>query len=476
MGQPQPTSRTPRPDRGRIPASFRDPSGFVFERDGRIFRQINRSFADEWSAFDQSGLRQELTRDRILIDHKPAPLELAWDDHAAAVIEPERVELITYPWEWSFSQLRDAALLTLEAQERAAAAGFTLRDSSAFNVQFVRGRPILIDTLSFEPATPDEPWLPYRQFCGQFLAPLALMAYCDVRLGLLMRPMPGGIPLDLASALLPARTRLSTRLGPHIHLHARAQARPVSHESAQRDRAGRVSPLGKRALIDHLRRTVEGMRKPHTSTPWSAYETTSTYSNAAAESKLRLVKDLLEQVPGGWVWDVGANRGWFSLAAAQMGRKVVALDRDAGAADVLYRHVRSSGEERVLPLVMDIGNPTPGVGWALEDYQSLFDRCNADVVLALALIHHLAIGRNIPLDRISALFARLAEWLVIEWVPKEDPMVVAMLAHREDIFGEYDEVAFKRAFGADFSFERSEPIPDSGRVLHLLRRRPSLPS
>src|SRR5437762_2631161 len=167
MGQPQPTSRTPQPDRGRIPASFRDPSGFVFERDGRLLRQINRSFANEWSAFEQSELRKELTRDRILIDHQPAPFELAWDDHAAAVIEPQRVELITYPWEWSFSQLRDAALLTLEAQERAAAAGFTLRDASAFNVQFVRGRPILIDSLSFEPATPEEPWLPYREFCEQ---------------------------------------------------------------------------------------------------------------------------------------------------------------------------------------------------------------------------------------------------------------------------------------------------------------------
>jgi hypothetical protein len=471
MGQPQPTTRNPRPDRGRIPASFRDPSGFVFERDGRLLRQINHSFAEEWSAFEQSALLQELTRDRILINHEGAPLELAWDEHAAAVIEPERVELITYPWEWSFSQLRDAALLTLDAQERAAAAGFTLRDASAFNVQFVRGRPILIDTLSFEPATEEEPWLPYREFCEQFVAPLALMGYRDVRLGLLMRPMPSGIPLDLASAMLPTRTRLSTGIATHIHLHARAQARPISLETATRAKTPRVSSLGRRALTDHLRRTIDGLRKPRTRTPWASYETTSTYSPAAAHAKLRLVSELLQQAPGRWVWDVGANRGWFSLSAAESGREVVALDSDAGSVDAFYRRLRSSGEEHVLPLVMDIANPTPGVGWALEDYPSLLDRCNADVILALALIHHLAIGRNIPLQRISALFAHLAEWLIIEWVPKEDPMVAAMLAHREDVFGEYDEASFKRAFGADFSFERSEPIPDSGRVLHLLHRR-----
>ncbi|TMB48806.1 MAG: class I SAM-dependent methyltransferase [Chloroflexi bacterium] len=474
MGQPQPTNRTPQPDRGRIPASFRDPSGFVYERDGRLLRQINDSFAERWSAFEQSALRRELTGDRLLIEHQPAPLELAWDEHAAAVIEPERVELITYPWEWSFSQLRDAALLTLEAQERAAAAGFTLRDASAFNVQFLRGKPILIDSLSFEPATPEEPWLPYREFCEQFVAPLALMAYRDARLGLLMRPMPSGIPLDLASALLPARTRLSTGISAHIHLHARAQQRPISLESATRARAPRVSSLGRRALVDHLRRTVEGMRKPRTSTPWASYETTSTYSPAAADAKLRLVGELLQQTPGRWVWDVGANRGWFSLRAAELGRQVVALDSDAGAVDMFYRQLQSAGDERVLPLVMDIANPTPGVGWALEDYRSLIDRCNADVILALALIHHLAIGRNIPLDRISALFARLGEWLIIEWVPKTDPMVAAMLAHREDVFGGYDEAAFKQAFESDFSFERSEPIPDSDRVLHLLRRRRSL--
>ena len=204
---------------------------------------------------------------------------------------------------------------------------------------------------------------------------------------------------------------------------------------------------------------------------WSDYETTSSYSPAAAEAKLRIVRELLELTSGRWVWDIGANKGQFSQAAAEAGRRVIALDSDPGSVDALYRRLRDSGEERVLPLVVDIANPSPAVGWALEEHRSLFDRCNADVVLALALIHHLAIARNVPLDRISALFARLSEWLIIEWVPKSDPMVTGMLAHREDIFGEYSEGAFRAAFSADFEFVRSEPILGSARVVHLLRRR-----
>jgi len=468
MGQPRTTSPT---DRGRIAASFRDPSGFVFERDGRLLRQVNRSFADAWRAFDQSPLRRELVGEGLLVDYQEAPIELAWNELAAAVIEPERVELVTYPWEWSFSQLKDAALLTLDAQDRAAAAGFTLRDASAYNVQFVRGRPVLIDTLSFEPATPEQPWLPYRQFCEQFLAPLALMAYRDVRLGLLMRPFPSGIPLDLASSLLPLRTRISAGLAAHIHLHARAQRRSISPETARQQRTPRVSNLGRTALIDHLRRTIETLPRPRDTSTWSHYEASSSYSPAGTEAKLRIVGDLLEQAPGRWVWDVGANRGRFSLAAADADRQVVALDSDAGSVDAFYRRLRASGDERILPLVLDIANPSPGVGWELEDHRSLMDRCNADVVLALALIHHLAIARNVPLDRISALFARLSEWLIIEWVPKSDPMVAGMLAHRGDIFSEYEESTFRSALQANFEFVRSEPIPESGRLLHLLRRR-----
>src|SRR5687768_5181182 len=191
------------------PASFRDPSGFVFRRDGVLYRQVQPPAAADWEAFRTSGLLDRLVGDRLLVDHTDAPLGLAALPGAVAVIQPRSLDFISYPYEWSFSQLKDAALLTLELQSRALDAGMRLRDASAYNIQFDAGRPVLIDTLSFEVAAATEPWPAYRQFCEHFLAPLALIAYRDPRCGLMLRDFIDGIPLELATALLPGRTRLN---------------------------------------------------------------------------------------------------------------------------------------------------------------------------------------------------------------------------------------------------------------------------
>ena len=251
------------PDRG----SFRDPSGFVYRRDGRILRQVNESFRAQWDELTASGLLGNLQARGLLIGHEVVDTGAAADPAIVhAVIVPERIPLISYPYEWSFGELRDAALATLEAQAIANAAGFTLRDASAYNVQFRGARPILIDTLSFERAEPGTPWIGYRQFCEHFLAPLALMAHRDVRCGLLLRDFIDGIPVDLAANLLPGRTRLNVGLASHIHAHARAQRtearRAASAVASAPARARpRMTPLRQDALLDSLRRTVEGDRK-----------------------------------------------------------------------------------------------------------------------------------------------------------------------------------------------------------------------
>ena len=216
---------TERPAGEREPGSYRDPSGFVFRRDGILYRQVNAVFADEWAAFESSGLHVTLVREGVLVADRPTPLLLAAEPGALAVIQPDEIGFVSHPFEWSFSQLQDAALLTLRAQAMADEHGMTMRDASAYNVQFHGGRPILIDTLSFERAQANGPWKPYRQFCEHFLAPLALMAHRDGRMGQLLRSWIDGIPLDLASELLPRRTRFSAGLAAHVHLHARAQRR-----------------------------------------------------------------------------------------------------------------------------------------------------------------------------------------------------------------------------------------------------------
>ena len=216
----------------RDPGSWRDPWGFVYRRDGTLYRQVNRVAASDWDAVTASGLLARLQASGSLVAHEPVDLDLAADrERAHAVIRPEVVPFISYPFEWSFGQLQAAALLTLQVQEEATKAGFQLRDASAYNIQFVGSRPVFIDTLSFQRLEAGAPWIAYRQFCEHFLAPLALMARTDIRLGGMLRDHLDGIPLDLAAALLPGRTRFGLGLGSHIHLHARAQRTHADDEA-----------------------------------------------------------------------------------------------------------------------------------------------------------------------------------------------------------------------------------------------------
>ena len=455
------------------PASFRDPSGFVFRRDGTLYRQIQASGENDWKAFLSTGLYERLAAGGLIVEHHEEPPELAALPGSVAVIRPRRVDVISYPYEWSFSQLKEAALLTLELQSRALDAGMRLKDASAYNIQLDAGRPILIDSLSFEVAPATEPWPAYRQFCEHFLAPLALMAHLDARCGLMLREFIDGIPLDLAAGLLPWRTRFNLGLSAHIHLHARAQRRaanepPPTAGAEQRQR--RISETGQRALLDSLRRTVEGLRWQPTS-HWAEYASTTSYSDEATASKGEIVREMLVAVGGRSAWDLGANTGVYSAMAADAGYRVVAWDQDAASVEAHWRRISGNGGPAVLPLVLDLANPSPAIGWGLEERGSFLDRGEPDVLLALALVHHLAIGNNVPLPGVAALFARVAPRAIVEFVPKEDPMTRRLLAARRDIFEHYTIDGFREAFGGPFRIIREAQVADSPRTIFLLERR-----
>ena len=329
--------------------------------------------------------------------------------------------------------------------------------------------PILIDSLSVERLNPAEPWAAYRQFCQHFLAPLALMARRDVRCGLMLRDHLDGIPLDLASTLLPARTRLSVGLASHVHLHARAQRRFATADPPAR-RAGGMGATRRAALLDSLRRTIEGLRwNPH-GTEWADYDRETPYSDEGTLAKEAIVDAMLREAGGAVAWDLGANVGRFSAIAARLGRRVVAWDSDHAASERHYQSLKSSGETSVLPLVQDLVNPSPGLGWAGAERAGFVDRSDADVVLALALVHHLAIANNVPLEAIASLFARLAPNAIVEFVPKDDPMVRRLLGSRRDVFADYSQDGFERAFGTRFRIVARVPIADSTRVLYRLER------
>jgi hypothetical protein len=454
-------------------SSFRDPSGFVFLRDGALCRQVNKIHSEHYDRFVESGLYDALVRDGSLVAHEEIGLDRAYSSDAYKVLRPVPVDFVSYPYEWSFSQLQDAALLTLRAQRIAMKHGMSLRDATAYNVQFRGVRPVLIDTLSFEVLPEGRPWVAYRQFCQHFLAPLALMGFRDLRLGRLSLGHIDGIPLDLAATLLPWRARLRPGLLMHLFLHARSQRR---HRDEGRSSTGRRQrDFGARAfqgLVDSLEKAVAGIRLRRTDRQWVDYYTRAThYSSQALEHKIALLTQFIDEAAPATVWDLGSNTGLFGRIAAERGIQTVCLEMDPACVEESYRRARDNDEANVLPLVADFENPSPAIGWANEERASLIERGPADLALALALIHHLAISNNVPLGRIAEFFARVCLRLVIEFVPKQDEKVQQLLRRRDDIFANYSQEGFERAFGDWFDIQAAERIRGSERVLYLMKVR-----
>jgi hypothetical protein len=455
-------------DSGVHPSSFRDPSGFLFTKDGTLYRQINRSYQPDFDLLTSSGLYDALVEKGYLIPHSEAAPELALTDEACKVIEPERIPFISYPYEWCFGQLKDAALTTLAIQKQAVESGMSLKDASAYNIQFRNGKPILIDTLSFEAYKEGEPWAAYRQFCQHFLAPLALMAYRDIRLGRLLRLYVDGIPLDLASQLLPYRTRFSFGFQIHIHLHAKLQQRHA--DSTQKPRQGNVSKTGHLGLIDSLETLIKKLRWKQAATEWGEYYEATNYSDDAMKQKEDVIRELLQESKPSEVWDLGANTGRLSRIAEEIGADVIPFALDPAAVEKNYDECRQGKDTRLLPLILDLTNPSPGLGWAARERASIFERGPADTVLALALIHHLAISNNVPFDRLARFFASVCNSLIIEFVPKEDSQVQKLLITREDVFGNYNEEDFRNAFSEPFELKRRVELSDSKRVVYLMSK------
>jgi ribosomal protein L11 methylase PrmA len=452
-----------------IASSFRDPSGFVFRRDGQVLRQINLAYKADYDCLLASGLYADLTAGGLLVSHEEADDEApATPTGAYRIIRPEMIPFISYPYEWSFSQLKDAALTTLQIQRRCLDHGMSLKDCSAYNVQFRSGRPVFIDTLSFERYRAGEPWVAYRQFCQQFLAPLALMSLVDVRLGHLLTAHIDGLPLDLVSRLLPLRTRLRPSLLLHVHIHAKSQRRYAAGTVGKPSRS--MSLLALRGLVDSLERAVKGLVWRPRGTQWADYYSTSSYSSEAMRSKQDIVSRYLAATSPQSVWDLGANTGVFSRLAAQRGAFTVAFDSDPAAVEQNYLDCRRTGNRNLLPLLADLTNPSPAIGWANEERPSLLRRGQPDAVLALALVHHLAIANNLPLARLAAFLSRVCRFLIIEFVPRTDSQVQRLLATREDIFADYTQEAFEAEFGRLFTLRDSARVTGSERTLYLMEK------
>ena len=452
----------------KIASSFRDPSGFLFLEKGILYRQINFSYKEHYDHLINSGLFKLLVEKKLLISHQESALENRFSEEAYRIIQPEFIRFISYPYEWCFGQLKDAGLAALQIQKYALEHGMVLKDASAYNMQFVRGKPALIDTLSFETYKEGEPWIAYRQFCQHFLAPLALMSYRDIRLAQLLRIYIDGIPLNLASSLLPVSSLLNLSLYAHISLHARARNRATKQASRPK------SFLSKKllfALIDNLESAIMSLKWELKKTEWGNYYNKNNYSSEAFVGKKKIIEVFLEEIKPKQVWDIGGNTGVFSRIASAKGIETICFDIDPAAIEKNYFEARANGEENILPLTLDLANPSPAVGWANKERDSLQERGPADIVFALALIHHLVVTFNIPFEDIAEFFSDIGKSLIVEFVPSGDSQLQRMLASSAKVFPNYTQENFENAFQKYFLIKDIKQIQDSKRIIYLMKKR-----
>jgi ribosomal protein L11 methylase PrmA len=456
----------------RVAASFRDPSGFVFQKEGEIYRQINLSYQADYDLLLSSGLYQELVKHKMLLAHEEVQVSPALPELHYKTIKPQQVRFISYPYEWSFSQYRDAAIQTLRIQKMALQYGMILKDASAYNIQFVENHPVLIDTLSFTGYKEGRPWVAYRQYCQHFLAPLALMSKVDVHLSKLLLAYIDGLPLDIAGKLLPFSSRINFGLATHIHLHAAALKKYTSYEPAAPPNNKSFSKTALTGLVDSLANTVRSLKWQAKGENWAAYYTATNYSDQAFSQKQVIISDLLHQIQPKTVWDLGANTGVFSKAVQDLQDcLVISSDYDPGAVELNYLDCKKNKIANVHPLILDLVNPTPAIGWANEERLSFLQRGPVDVVMALALIHHLAISNNLPLEKICGSLAAMGKNLIIEFVPKQDSQVKRLLSPRDDIFPEYQQQGFLQAFEQAFTLQKQIPVPGTERIIFWFIRK-----
>ncbi|MCP4689114.1 MAG: SAM-dependent methyltransferase, partial [Desulfobacterales bacterium] len=350
-----------------------------------------------------------------------------------------------------------------------------LRDASAFNVQYDGERPRLIDTLSVGPRIADSPWVAYGQFCAHYLAPLTMAAYQDVRMLSLWRSHIDGFPLDLAVSALPFLKRFRPGYFMHLILHARFQASADKLDGAgdgKPKKKPRVDDRGLIGLIRSLRKAIRKTRWERSSKIWEGYEEIRTYADDDVARKRERVENVVRRLNPGVVWDLGANTGEFSEIAAGQGAFTVAVDGDPACAENIYlRHCRGGGVKNILPLTMDLANPSPSLGWDGQERPSLKERGPADLVLALALIHHLVLTCCVPLSKIAEWFCSLTSGhLLVEYVPLTDPMAKKLLESREDAHLPYSREVFESDFSRFFDLEDQTPLAN-GRILYLCKRR-----
>ena len=458
-----------------VAGSFRDPDSRVFVCDGVVYRALSARGMDDWSALSASDAFVELLERGSLVEThevvRDAPARLG--DSWAGVLQHAAIPFVSYPYEWTFGMLRDAALLQLDVLERCIGDSLMVKDSSPYNIQWRGAAPVFIDIGSFERLREGEPWIAYRQFCMLFLYPLMFQAYKDIPFGPWLRGAIDGIAPAQARAVMSFRDRLRRGVVTNVHLHSRLERRYARVEGNKaKDEVRRAGFNTEMILanVRRLRKLVGRMDWDPGTSAWTGYREDSTHLEADAQHKAAFVAKAAARRKQRLAWDVGANDGAYSRIAAESADFVVAMDVDHPTVERLYRTLKDEDERRILPLVVDACDPSPALGWRGRERDTLDRRGRPSLTLCLAVVHHMAITRNVPVREIVDWLASLGGTVVVEFPERGDPMVQRLLAgKREDSHGDYGREHFERCLEDAFVVERRSVSPSGRRVLYEVR-------
>lgn len=452
----------------RNTSSFRDPSGYVFLENDTIKRVVNTVYFEQYKQLTASGFYQELFDKKYLIQHH----EISKSD-SEIIIQASKIPFVNYPYEWSFLQYKHAALLTLKIQRLCLQHNFTLKDASAFNITFHEGKPIFIDTLSFDFYKENNPWLAYKQFILHFLGPLVLTKYYGQDYLKTLSQHLEGISLQKLSKLLPAKSYLSPTLLTNIHLLAKYDSK---FESDKKKTANNLPKASQIKLLDGLYDYILNL-SVNENTEWDHYYNQTNYNETSYQFKKSYTKDWFQSIKGETLIDIGGNDGTFSRELLAQAKLLIVADVDPNAVVQNYRQVLKNKEKNILPLVVDVLNPAANYGFNNQERFSFINRVsdlNLDGCLALAVIHHITLSGNIPFEFSAQFFSKMASNLLIEFPTRADSWVQYLLESKrefKDHFDFYNEENFEKAYGVYFEIIGKEPIPDSERILYSLKRR-----
>jgi SAM-dependent methyltransferase len=459
------------PDGELEPGSFRDPESRVFYAGKEVYRALSPDGLSDFEALRATGLLDDERVVRTEAAEDTAALRGLLVHEPAGVLRHERIPFVSYPYEWTFSMLKDAALLQLDLLLSALDHDLVLKDATPYNVQFKGAKPVFVDVGSFERMREGEPWVGYRQFCMLYLYPLLLQALKGVPFQPWLRGSIEGISPPQMRGLMSFRDRFHKGVFTNVFLHAKLEARYADRPDQVKQEVKRV--FKKELFVANVRKMRKLVERLEWNPPegvWTAYGERNSYTDDDARRKDDFVREVATSRPWKLVWDIGANNGRYSRISAERATTVVAVDADQGPVELLYRDLRQEGDENILTLTMNLADPSPGLGWRGLERRSMPDRGKPDLVLALALIHHVAISANVPVKEFVDWLASLGTALVIEFPTREDPMVKKLLAPKRDgLHPDYELGFFERTLSEAFDVERSERLQSGTRVLYFAR-------